>query len=290
MLPQDLITHPTFLLTITVILGLIIGSFLNVVMYRFPIMLMRDWRDQCNEFLKTHPAEKNTQTPLNLCLPLSHCPQCKHPLALWFNIPIISYLFLRGKCHYCHAPISWHYPFIEFVTTCLTILVILYFGYTWQALGALLFTWSLLVLTDIDIRHQLLPDAITLSLLWLGLFCNLFHLFVPLNEAVIGALAGYLSLWVVAQGFKLCTGKDGMGHGDFKLFAALGAWLGWTQLPLILLFASFLGALIGIIFVCLKFHERSQPIPFGPFLALGGLVALFCGDQLLHGYLSWFAG
>lgn len=286
MIPVELLDHPSFLYVITLIVGLLIGSFLNVVIYRLPLMLARDWREQCEAFLRTHtPVE--TGTPFNLCLPLSHCPQCKHAIALWWNIPILSYLLLRGKCHYCHANIAWRYPVMEGITALFTVFIVWHFGFTAQAGAALIFTWALLALTHIDLRHQLLPDQITLPLLWFGLFCNLFQLFTLLQDAVIGALAGYLSLWTVAKLFTLCTHKQGMGHGDFKLFAAIGAWLGWTLLPITLFFASFVGALVGIGLILSQRLGRREPMPFGPYLALAGFLALIYGDTFTHYYLQW---
>lgn len=290
MLPHDLVIHPDFLMPLTIVFGLILGSFLNVAIYRLPMMLLREWQQQCELFLKIPPSQPEKLPPFNLCLPLSHCPHCQHPIPLWLNIPVLSYSLLRGKCHYCQHAIGWHYLLVELATAALSVLLVMHFGYTWVALAALIFSATLLVLTGIDIRHHLLPDTLTLSLLWLGLFFNLFHFFVPLNDAVIGALVGYLSLWVVAKLFIFFTKKEGLGQGDFKLFAALGAWAGWESLLLTLMIASFLGALVGIISIILKRQTRADPIPFGPFLALGGVISLLWGERLINFYLSYSFG
>ncbi|HEY6130655.1 MAG TPA: A24 family peptidase [Halioglobus sp.] len=257
-------------------LGLLVGSFLNVVIYRLPLMLESRWRRDCCELLE---IEREVQeTPLNLATPNSHCPQCKAAIRPWQNIPVLSYLLLRGKCANCAAPISLRYPSIELVTGLMTLALAWRFDLSPALLGAVLLTWSLIALTMIDIDHQLLPDDITLPLLWLGLVFNLDATYVSLADAVIGAMAGYLILWVVYQGFKLLTGKEGMGYGDFKLLGALGAWMGWQMLPEIILLSSLVGALCGIALMFIKRRGKDIPIPFGPYLAVAGWLALLWGD------------
>ncbi len=268
--------------------GLCIGSFLNVVIYRLPIMMQQDWRNQCVEFLElSKEKEKGSDEPYNLVIPRSRCPGCNHLIRSWENIPVISYLFLKGKCKNCGTGISIRYPFIEVITAVLSVFVIWYFGFTWQAAAALLFTWSMVCLTFIDFDHQLLPDSISLPLLWLGIICNMFGLFTTLENSIIGAIAGYLSLWTFANLFKIITKKEGMGHGDFKLFALLGAWLGWQLLPFIILASSLVGAIIGISLILIFGHERSKPIPFGPYIAIAGWIAMFWGNDITQLYLTF---
>lgn len=274
---------PAFI-SVIFILGLLIGSFLNVVIHRLPQMMHREWQQQCHELIGSEAPET---TLLSLSTPRSRCPHCGHAISALENIPIISYLFLRGRCHACQAHISLRYPLIEALTGALSAVVAWHFGFSWVCLGALLLTWALVALTFIDVDEQLLPDSITLPLLWLGLFFNLFGSFTTLQSAVIGALAGYLSLWLVFHAFRLITGKEGMGFGDFKLLAALGAWLGWEFLPVIILLSSLVGAVVGISLILLRQHQRSQPIPFGPYLAAAGWLALIWGDVINSGYLRW---
>lgn len=257
-------------------LGLLVGSFLNVVIYRLPLMMESRWRRDCCELLELE-SEKQ-EAPLNLATPNSHCPQCKAAIRPWQNIPVVSYLLLRGKCSNCAAAISPRYPIIELVTGLMTLALAWFFDLSPALLGAVLLTWSLIALTMIDVDHQLLPDDITLPLMWLGLLFNLDHTFVSLSDAVIGAMAGYLILWTIYQLFKLVTGKEGMGYGDFKLLAALGAWLGWQMLPEIILLSSLVGAICGIALMLVKRRGREIPIPFGPYLAVAGWLALLLGD------------
>ncbi len=271
-------------LTTATLLGLMVGSFLNVVIYRLPLMMQREWEYECAELSGQPVIEQST---FNLSTPRSRCPHCQHAISAMENIPIISYLFLGGKCRECRARISPRYPIIEFITGLMSVIVAWQFGFSWACLGALLLTWSLIALTFIDVDHQLLPDKITLPLVWLGLFFNLFGLFTDLTSSVIGALAGYLVLWSVYHLFRLITGKEGMGYGDFKLLAALGAWMGWQYLPMIVLLSSLVGAVVGITLVLLKNHQRDIPIPFGPYLAAAGWIALIWGDKLNQLYLSW---
>ena len=257
-------------------LGLLVGSFLNVVIYRLPLMMETRWRRDCCELLEVD-AERQ-EAPLNLATPNSHCPQCKVAIKPWQNIPVLSYLLLGGKCSNCEAPISPRYPIIELVTGLMTLSLAWFFELSPALLGAVLLTWSLIALTMIDFDHQLLPDDITLPLLWLGLLFNLGGTYVSLADAVIGAMAGYLILWTVYQCFRLLTGKEGMGYGDFKLLAALGAWMGWQMLPEIILISSVVGALCGIALIVFKRRGREIPIPFGPYLAIAGWLALLWGD------------
>jgi leader peptidase (prepilin peptidase)/N-methyltransferase len=277
-------TSSPFFIALTTVLGLLIGSFLNVVIYRLPLMMEREWHSQCDELNGQVPAEL---PPLTLSKPRSACPHCQHPIGALENIPVISYFFLGGKCKSCKAPISLRYPIIEALTGLLSGVVAYHFGFDWACLGALLLTWSLVALTFIDVDHQLLPDSITLPLLWLGISFNLFEQFTSLEASVIGALAGYLSLWLVYQAFKLVTGKEGMGYGDFKLLAALGAWLGWTLLPSIILLSSLVGAVVGISLMLIRSHGRDIPIPFGPYLAAAGWIALIWGEPIKMAYLTW---
>jgi leader peptidase (prepilin peptidase)/N-methyltransferase len=276
----------------TVALGLAIGSFLNVVIHRLPAMLERRWRADCQEVAESLAAEEPAtgspappDTRFDLIFPRSQCPHCGHMIAAIENIPILSFLFLKGKCSACGQAISWRYPLVELLTAVLSVVIVMRFGVHVASIAALLFTWSLIALTVIDYDRQILPDVITLPLLWLGLLFNLFDVFVPLHSAVIGAMVGYLSLWSVYQLFKLLTGKEGMGYGDFKMFAALGAWVGWQNLPLIILLASFLGAAIGMVYIVFHGRSRHLPIPFGPFLCFAGWVALLWGDTITRYYL-----
>ena len=266
------------------LLGLVVGSFLNVVIYRLPLMMESRWRKDCCELLemKAEPAS----TPLTLATPNSHCPQCEAPIRPWQNIPVVSYLLLGGKCANCGVPISARYPAVELFTGLATVLLSVYFELSPALLGAILLTWSLIALTAIDFDHQLLPDDITLPLLWLGLLFNIWGTFASLQDAVIGAMAGYLTLWGVYWLFKLLTGKEGMGYGDFKLLAALGAWLGWQALPLIILLSSLVGAICGIILMLVMGRGREIPLAFGPYLAVAGWIALLWGDEITARYLG----
>lgn len=268
------------------ILGLMVGSFLNVVIYRLPKMLEREWQAQCAE-LSGKPTE--SLPSFNLFVPRSACPKCGHKISALENIPILSYLVLRGRCKECHAPISLRYPAVEAISGVLSAFAAWHFGFGAAGLGALALVWALIALTFIDIDTQLLPDALTAPLLWLGLLLNLTGAFADLRSAVIGATAGYISLWTVYWLFKLLTKKEGMGYGDFKLLAALGAWMGWQTLPLIILLSSLVGAVTGIALIVSSGRSRNIPIPFGPYLAGGGLIALFWGQTITHGYLKLFS-
>lgn len=285
MLLTSLQQSPTLLITLVFILGLMVGSFLNVLIYRLPVMMQTGWRRECLEYLQM-PAEAQGET-FNLLLPGSRCPACKNEIKAYQNIPVLSYLWLRGKCGHCGASISLRYPLIEAFAGVCSALVAWHFGYGLPLLFGLLLTWSLIALSFIDIDHQLLPDSITLPILWLGLFLSLFQIFTDSHASIIGAVAGYLSLWSVYHLFKLLTGKEGMGYGDFKLLALLGAWLGWQYLPLIIILSSLVGALIGIAMIAFRQHDASRPIPFGPYLAAAGWLALIWGNDLNQLYLDF---
>jgi len=274
----------SFILGCALLLGLVVGSFLNVLILRLPRKMYAEHKASCTE-------DESEETPANrwfgldyLITPSSHCPKCNHLIRAWQNIPIISWLLLRGKCSNCSTEISIRYPVIEAVTGLLTLAVVWHFGATSQTLYISVLFWGLISLTVIDIDEQLLPDELTLPLLWLGLIFNFSNGFVSLEDAVIGAIAGYLSLWFVFQVFRLITGKEGMGYGDFKLFALFGAWLGWQLLPQILLLSSLLGAIIGISLVLIQGRDKHQPLPFGPYLTLAGTIAFFWGEQINQAY------
>ncbi len=267
------------------LIGLLIGSFLNVVILRLPRMMEREWQMGAREILGLEPA---ADEPLSLSRPASHCPQCRHRIRAWENIPLLSWLLLRGRCSQCGTAIPLRYPLVEGITGLLSLIVALQFGWSVELLPALLLTWALIALSGIDLDHQLLPDSITLPLLWLGLLLSLVPVFAPdPGTAIIGAAAGYLSLWAVFHAFRLVTGKEGMGYGDFKLLAALGAWLGWTALPMIILLSALVGAAAGIAMILLLGRDRQLPIPFGPYLAGAGWLALVWGDSLTNAYFRW---
>jgi len=279
-------TSPVFFAIFAGILGLMVGSFLNVVIHRLPKMMERDWHAQCAELNGQTPA---TVAPYNLVVPRSACPHCGHAIGALENIPVLSYLFLKGKCKGCGAAISMRYPVVEAICGILSAYAAWHFGFGTAGIAAIVFIWVLIALTFIDFDTQLLPDDITLPLLWLGLLLNLNGVFTSLPDAVIGAVAGYLVLWSVYWAFKLATGKEGMGFGDFKLLAAIGAWFGWTMLPLVILLSSLVGAVVGIALIAFAKHGRNIPIPFGPYLAGGGLIALFWGQTLTQNYLQLLA-
>jgi leader peptidase (prepilin peptidase)/N-methyltransferase len=274
---------PVFFVSCTTILGLMIGSFLNVVIYRLPEMMKRNWLQQCAEL---QGKAIQTLPEFNLFTPRSTCIHCGHKITAWENIPVISYLFLRGRCSQCHASISPRYPMVEATTAIISGFVAWHFGYGFVTLAALIFVWSLIALAAIDLDTQLLPDDITLPLLWIGLLVNINHGFTDIQSAVIGAITGYLSLWSIYWCFKLITGKEGMGYGDFKLLAAIGAWLGWSMLPLVILSSSLIGALVGMGLILAAKLNKNIPIPFGPYLVGGALIALFWGEQLIHTYIG----
>jgi leader peptidase (prepilin peptidase)/N-methyltransferase len=278
--------QPAFFLGTLFVLGSLIGSFLNVVIYRLPVMMQREWRQDCLEFLEqTNDTEVEK---FNLNVPRSRCASCGHQITALENVPIISYLALGGKCASCKASISPQYPLVEVFTGIVSVIIGWHFGVSLQTLAALFLSWCLIAASGIDIGHKLLPDSITLPLLWLGILLSLFDVFISLEDSVIGAMAGYMSLWTVFILFKLATGKEGMGHGDFKLLAMLGAWLGWQPLFVVILTSSVVGASVGISMILLKKNERGTQIPFGPYLAAAGWMTLLWGDQLMHLYLSLF--
>lgn len=284
-----LASNPALSVVVVGVLGLIIGSFLNVVIHRLPVMLERNWRRQCRELTGADQPDAHDEETFNLITPRSRCPHCSHPVTALQNIPIISFIWLKGRCAACGHPISWRYPVVELLTAVLSMVTVWHFGVTLAGFAALLLTWSLIALAAIDLDHQILPDAITLPLIWVGLLVNLYPnpTFAPLGSAVIGAVAGYLSLWIVFHIFKLLTGKEGMGYGDFKLFAAFGAWLGWQNLPLIILLASFVGAVMGVAIIALAGRDRRLPIPFGPFLCAAAWIALLWGTDITRWYLQF---
>jgi leader peptidase (prepilin peptidase)/N-methyltransferase len=278
----DALAQPAFFTTLSVVVGLAIGSFLNVVVHRLPRMMERDWRAQCAELR----GEKAPEEPaLTLLKPRSHCPACGHQIGAIENIPVVSWLVLGGKCSACKTRISARYPFVEVFTAVAFGYAAWHFGFGVPAVAAMLFLAAMIALTAIDIDTQLLPDSITLPVLWAGLLLNLEGTFVDLRSAVLGAAAGYLLLWSVYQAFKLATGKEGMGFGDFKLLAAIGAWFGWQVLPLVVLASSLVGAVVGIALIALAKRGREVPIPFGPYLAAAGVIALFWGRPLTEYYV-----
>jgi leader peptidase (prepilin peptidase) / N-methyltransferase len=293
-----LASSPAAFIVTWLVLGLVVGSFLNVVIYRLPIMLERQWREQCAEVTDAAAAATVPATlpeRFNLVIPRSSCPACRAPIAALQNIPLLSWVLLRGRCARCGAPISGRYPLVEALSGALFGLIAWRFGFGWPALAAVVLTAFLIALTFIDIDRQLLPDALTLPLLWVGLLLSLFGpqpgspVPVDVRSSLIGAMAGYLSLWSVYHLFRLVTGKEGMGYGDFKLFAALGAWLGWQMLFATILIAAAVGAVTGIALIVLRRHQRAAPIPFGPFLAAAGWLMLMCGHRLMAAYFGSFA-
>lgn len=278
--------YPFAFISTLFVLGLVIGSFLNVVIIRLPAMMENDWRSQCCELLGI--PDKDKKEPYNLVKPGSHCPNCKQPIRPWENIPVISFLLLKGKCSKCKNPISWRYPLVELLTAILTAIIAWRFGYSIQTLFAVFLTWALICLSMIDIDHHLLPDDITLPFLWLGIICNLFFgLYTNIYSSLLGVILGYGILWTVFNLFKFVTGKEGMGYGDFKLLALFGAWLGWEMLPFIILASSIAGAVIGIFLIIFFSRDKNLPIPFGPYIAIAGWIALVWGNTIVGSYLKW---
>ena len=294
-------TNTPFYLFCVGLLGLAVGSFLNVVIYRLPIMMEHEWTSQCaeltdNQEISSGDKSANTIVPntdapdqnnFNLNTPRSRCPHCGHAITALENVPVLSFLLLRGKCSDCGAKISARYPIIESVTAALSVILAWHFGFSWQALTGLFFTWALIALTMIDFDHQILPDSITLPFLWIGISLSLWNVYVDSHTSIIGAMAGYLSLWAVYWIFKLITGKEGMGFGDFKLLAMLGAWMGWKMLPVIVLLSSAVGAIVGITLIVALGRDKTIPIPFGPYLAAAGWIALLWGNDLTNAYLRY---
>lgn len=281
---QFIAANPDIFLILIAFFSLFIGSFLNVVIYRLPRMMEQNWSEECRIYLGLKPHTDSEK--LSLYLPFSHCPRCKKVIRPWHNIPILSFLWLRGKCAYCKAAISIRYPLVEGLTCIASVYVAWKFGVTWQTLGALLFTWICICLTFIDLDYHLLPDQLTLFLLWLGLLCSLFTLFSDSHDAIIGAIAGYLIFAATQVVFGWATGKTGMGQGDYKFLAALGAYLGWQLLPLIILLASLSGVIFSVTHMSIKRHFKSTPLPFGPYLAVAGWVALLWGKEIMQYYLQ----
>ncbi len=279
-------TYPAeIVVALAAVIGLLVGSFLNVVIYRLPLQMQNAWRSDALDFLGHSPEPAET---VNLWTPASRCPSCKSPIKPWQNIPVFSYLLLRGRCPHCGEPISIQYPIVELLSGVICAGVIYYFGLNAAALLIIVFSWILIALTGIDLEHQLLPDSLTIPLMWLGLLVNISGVFTDLTSAVIGAAAGYLALWSIYWLFKLVTGKEGMGHGDFKLLAALGAWVGWQQLPLIIVMSSLVGAILGTVILLAQRKGRGNPIAFGPYLAIAGWIALLAGDRISAAYLNTF--
>ncbi|WP_444925688.1 prepilin peptidase [Microbulbifer sp. TRSA002] len=284
-----LLSYPALLLGGALVLGLIVGSFLNVVILRLPVIMEREFKLGFYDHFGIEPSAAEQQEldkPFNLLLPHSHCPKCQTEIKAWQNIPIISYLLLHGKCGSCGTPISKRYPMVELITGILTAVVVWQLGFTWQALAGCFFTWALIALTGIDFDKKLLPDDITLPLLWAGLLINIWGVFAPLQDAVVGAIAGYLSLWLVFHIFKIVTGKEGMGAGDFKILAAIGAWFGWQVLPMVILLSAVVGAIAGISWSIAVGRDRNLPIAFGPYLAGAGWIAMLWGSHIMSWYFN----
>ena len=277
--------HPAALYALVVALGLLVGSFLNVVILRFPAALIHDWKCQCRELLGLENGEAHDETPAGVASGRSRCPSCSNPIAWYDNVPVASWLILRGRCRKCETAISIRYPVVELLTAILSLVVIWQLGPTAAGLAGLVFTWTLIAAAGIDLDHKLLPDQVTLPLLWLGRILNVFGVFADLQSAVIGAVAGYLALWTVFHLFRLATGKEGMGYGDFKLLAAIGAWFGWQVLPTVILLASGVGAILGLVLIALRTMGREVPIAFGPFLAAAGWLVLVGGEAIVDFWL-----
>lgn len=280
-------SNPNLFFVLIAALSLLVGSFLNVLIYRLPRMIQNDWNNECRQYLGLKPHTTDIEH-LNLYLPLSHCTHCKKRLKPWHNIPVISYLILFGQCAYCKAKISMRYPFVELLCCITSVYVAMHFGCSSQTIGALFFTWIIIGLTFIDLDYHLLPDHLTLLLLWIGLLLSIYSVFANSHDAIFGAIAGY-AIFAITQGvFKFATGKIGMGQGDYKFLAALGAYLGWQQLPIIILLASITCIIFGVTHMAIKHQWKSVPLPFGPYLAVAGWVSLMWGDDILKLYLNKF--
>ena len=279
-------TQPAIFVIAMALLGLIVGSFLNVVIYRLPLMMKQDWHEQCCDLLEI--KNENDKQQVNLFFPSSNCPACHHKITALENIPVISFLYLKGRCKSCKTKISPQYPLIELLAGITTAYVAWHFGFSLQTLFAVLLTWALICLSVIDLEHSLLPDDITLPFMWLGLACNIFGIFTDIYSSLIGAMLGYGILWIIFMSFKAVTGKEGMGYGDFKLLALLGAWLGWQSLPLIILLSSITASVIGVVMIVLKGRDKAAAFPFGPYLAIAGWITLVWGEELTGLYLNSF--
>jgi leader peptidase (prepilin peptidase)/N-methyltransferase len=286
LLIEQLQQNSVFFLLAAALLGLSVGSFLNVVAHRLPGMMERDWKKECRKLLELAEEDGRPQEPFDLIRPRSRCPHCGHPITALENIPILSYLILRGRCSDCGSSISLRYPLVELITAVLSVIVAWRFGFSWQTAALLPLTWALIALSLIDFDHKLLPDSIIFPFLWGGLILSLFGIFTDPKSAIIGAAAGYLSLWSIFQLFKILTGKEGMGYGDFKLLALFGAWQGWQYLLQIVLLSSLVGAIMGILLILLRNRDRSIPIPFGPYLAAAGWISLLWGKEINLYYLQ----
>lgn len=286
---QYLVNHPIEYYCLVVLFSLVVGSFLNVVIYRLPKMLHKSWEEECYEFLELEkPEHLSASEKFNLLFPSSKCPSCKHKIAAWQNIPLLSYIFLQGKCFYCKEPISFRYPAVEVLTAALSFFVAWKFGVTLLTLSGLLLTWCLLAQTFIDIEHMIVPDEITMPFLWLGLIVAYFGFgFVNLQDALLGAVAGYLTLFLIYEVFRLITKKEGVGFGDFKLYAMIGAWIGWQMLPQVLFIAATVGTIFGLSGILFKNKQKDTPIPFGPYLALAAWVAMIWGNEINNWYLRF---
>ena len=287
-----LTSSPMVFMGVVFAFGLLLGSFINVVIYRLPIMMEREWRLQCKA-LAEEPVTDVAEEEFNLVLPRSRCPHCGHRITALENVPVISYLVLRGRCSNCKTPISPRYPIIEFLTAALAAVAAMHFGFGPEGIMAVALTLTLVPITMIDIDKQLIPDSIVLPLMWVGLIMSLFHpvegattLFLSPRDAIVGAVAGYMSFWTVYQVFRLLTGKEGMGYGDFKLLAALGAWLGWQSLPTIIMMSAFVGAVVGILLIVFKGRDHRIPMPFGPFLAAAGWLTMLYGEEIRRLYVG----
>jgi len=295
MMHELFIGAPLLFVAVVFLFALLIGSFLNVVIHRLPIMMEREWRAQCAELASTPASDvPGGSERFDLLTPRSRCPSCGTPITALQNVPVISYLFLGGRCASCKTSIPIRYPVVEMMTAVLAALAAWRFGFGFEAFAAVLLTFALIAISVIDIDHQIIPDSISLPLVWIGLSLSLFYpvagadvLFVDPITAIVGAMAGYLSLWSVYHLFRMLTGKEGMGYGDFKLLAALGAWLGWQMLPLIILLSAVVGACIGIAMIVFRRHDRNIPIPFGPYLAAAGWIAMLCGHEIIDWYLGY---
>ena len=282
--------NATFFLTVVGLFSLLVGSFLNAAIYRIPIMLQQGWREECQELFggDDHEGSSESSRKFNLFVPRSQCPNCAHMITAIENIPVISYLFLRGKCSSCKIKISIQYPIIEILTALVSVFVASKMGFGWQALAALIFTWTLITLSLIDAKTMLLPDNLTIPLMWLGIAVNYQSLFVDLQSSVLGAMIGYMSLWGLFHLFRLLTGKEGMGYGDFKILAAIGAWGGWQILPFTVFASSFIGAIVGISLILIQQKKGSHPIPFGPWLALAGFIGFIWRDEIIQAMSSYY--
>ncbi len=289
---QLMADSPAIFIGFIFVLSLLVGSFLNVLIYRLPVMMERSWRQEIAEYSAAETGSDATPTepPFNLIKPDSTCPKCQHKIRAWENIPVLSWLFLKGRCSQCKAAIAIRYPLVELTTALLSALVAWQFGFGLAGCAAVLATWLLIAMTFIDLDTMLLPDQLTLLLLWIGLLISIDAPFVSSHDAILGAVAGYLSLWSLYWAFKLLTGKEGMGYGDFKLLAALGAWVGWQHLPVVILMSSLVGAVVGICLLTLQGKDKSQPIPFGPYLAAAGWLTLLYGDWIVAQYWQWLLG